>query len=336
MKCISFAVPSYNSEGYLHICLDSLLKGGEDNEIIVVDDGSKDRTGQIADEYQAKYPSIIRVIHQPNGGHGEGINAALKIATGLFFKVVDSDDWAVTDTLLAMTEKIKKENDLPDLFINPFFNCWGDEKTVSLVGFNGIFPAEGKTVGWSEISHLKTGQFFTIHSCMFKTSLLQASGFLLPQHTFYEDNLYIYESLSLVKTVQYSSLPFYCYLLGRPGQSMNRDLGIRRYKDFLTVCQLAFGAYDLYKIPDKDLRRLLYHQIKMIFFTAVIHTNVNKTREAKADFRSFKKAIRASNPRLARKLLGFSSVSCLAWPGFLGRLNSRFVYWCASFRRESN
>lgn len=59
-----------------------------------------------------------------------------------------------------------------------FFNCWGDEKTVSLVGFNGIFPAEGKTVGWSEISHLKTGQFFTIHSCMFKTSLLQASGFL--------------------------------------------------------------------------------------------------------------------------------------------------------------
>lgn len=125
MKCISFAVPSYNSEGYLHICLDSLLKGGEDDEIIVVDDGSKDRTGQIADEYQAKYPSIIRVIHQPNGGHGEGINAALKIATGLFFKVVDSDDWVVTDTLLAMTEKIKKENDLPDLFINPFLQLLG-------------------------------------------------------------------------------------------------------------------------------------------------------------------------------------------------------------------
>ena len=74
-------------------CVDSLLVGGEDVEIIIVDDGSVDDTGKIADEYARKYPSIVRVIHQENGGHGAGLNAGLNHATGLYFKVVDSDDW---------------------------------------------------------------------------------------------------------------------------------------------------------------------------------------------------------------------------------------------------
>ena len=111
MKLLSITVPCYNSEQYMRKCIDSLLPGGEDVEIIIVDDGSHDKTAQIADEYAKEYPSIVKVIHKENGGHGSGVNAGLENATGLYFKVVDSDDWVldtayrkILDTLTELTE----------------------------------------------------------------------------------------------------------------------------------------------------------------------------------------------------------------------------------------
>ena len=93
MKLLSIAIPCYNSEAYMEKCIESLLKGGEEVEILVVNDGSSDRTAEIADTYAEKYPTIIKAIHQENGGHGEAVNAGIRNATGLYFKVVDSDDW---------------------------------------------------------------------------------------------------------------------------------------------------------------------------------------------------------------------------------------------------
>ena len=92
MKLLTVTVPRYNSAEYMEKCVDSLLVGGERVEIIIINDGSKDSTGEIADRYAEKYPSIVRVVHQENGGHGEGINQGLARASGKYFKVVDSDD----------------------------------------------------------------------------------------------------------------------------------------------------------------------------------------------------------------------------------------------------
>jgi len=84
MKIITFTVPCYNSEAYMQHCIESLLPGGEDVEIIIVNDGSKDRTGEIADDYASRYPGIVKAIHQENGGHGEGVNTGLRNASGLY------------------------------------------------------------------------------------------------------------------------------------------------------------------------------------------------------------------------------------------------------------
>lgn len=97
MKYITFTVPCYNSAAYMERCVDSLLIGGEDVEILLIDDGSTDRTGEIADEYERNYPGIVRAVHKSNGGHGSGVNAGLHLATGCYFKVVDSDDWLSED-----------------------------------------------------------------------------------------------------------------------------------------------------------------------------------------------------------------------------------------------
>ena len=93
MKLLSIAIPCYNSQDYMENCIESLLVGGEEVEILIVDDGSSDRTAEIADDYARKYPTIVKAIHQENGGHGEAVNAGIRNATGLYFKVVDSDDW---------------------------------------------------------------------------------------------------------------------------------------------------------------------------------------------------------------------------------------------------
>ena len=97
MKLLSVAIPCYNSEAYMSKCINSLLIGGEEVEIIIVDDGSSDRTAEIADDYAEKYPTIVKAIHQENGGHGQAVNTGIKNATGLYFKVVDSDDWVNQD-----------------------------------------------------------------------------------------------------------------------------------------------------------------------------------------------------------------------------------------------
>ena len=108
MKLMTFTVPCYNSAEYMHICVDSLLKGGDEVKIIIIDDGSKDDTGKIADAYAEKYPNIVRVIHQENGGHGEGINQGIRHANGKYFKVVDSDDWVNENALKAVLHKLNR------------------------------------------------------------------------------------------------------------------------------------------------------------------------------------------------------------------------------------
>ncbi len=107
MKVLSIAIPSYNSEAYMRKCIESLLPGGDFVEILIVNDGSSDNTAAIADEYEEKYPGIVRAIHKENGGHGSAVNAGLAAATGMYFKVMDSDDWADAKSYHTILEFLK-------------------------------------------------------------------------------------------------------------------------------------------------------------------------------------------------------------------------------------
>ena len=123
MKLLSIAIPCYNSEAYMEKCIESLLKGGEEVEILVVNDGSSDRTAEIADAYAEKYPTIIKAIYQENGGHGEAVNAGIRNATGLYFKVVDSDDWVNEEAykqILKTLEELTRGPKTLDMLISNF------------------------------------------------------------------------------------------------------------------------------------------------------------------------------------------------------------------------
>ena len=131
MKYISFAIPCYNSEAYMEKAINSILVGGEDVEIIVVNDGSKDGTQEIAERYQEKYPTIVKAVAKPNGGHGDAVNCGLEHATGKYFKVVDSDDWVDEEALLKVLDTIKG-------FVK-------DESEVDMVIANYVYEKVGMT-----------------------------------------------------------------------------------------------------------------------------------------------------------------------------------------------
>ena len=110
MKLLSVGIPCYNSAAYMANAIESCLVLGDDIEIIVVDDGSrKDNTLEIGKAYEAQYPGIVKCVHQENGGHGEAVNAGLRNATGMYYKVVDSDDWLDEESLCKVIDAFSKD-----------------------------------------------------------------------------------------------------------------------------------------------------------------------------------------------------------------------------------
>ena len=143
-KIITFAVPCYNSAAYMDHCIQTLLSGGDDIEIILVDDGSvKDDTPAICDRYAAEYPDIVKAIHQENGGHGEGVNQGLRHAAGLYYKVVDSDDWldeAALQQVLQQLRRFALTDQLVDLFIANYVYEHVEDNTQKIMGYHNVFP----------------------------------------------------------------------------------------------------------------------------------------------------------------------------------------------------
>ena len=178
-KYLSFVVPCYNSESYMARCIESLLPGGEDVEIIIIDDGSKDKTGEIADAYQKQYPDLVKVIHKENGGHGSGVNAGLACARGVYFKVVDSDDWLDGTAYQKLLEKIRyycKEagggEEKPDLFVCNYVYNHLEQQITRSMGYGNVFPAE-KICHWSETGHFLPSQYLVMHALVYRTEILR-------------------------------------------------------------------------------------------------------------------------------------------------------------------
>ena len=237
MKLLSVAIPCYNSEAYMAKCIESLLTGGEDVEILVVNDGSHDRTAQIAQEYQDKYPTIVKAINKENGGHGSAVNTGIDHATGLFLKVVDSDDWVKESAYKAILEKLREltgSNEVLDMMISNFVYEKEGAKNKKVMRFSHAIPHD-KLFSWNEVGHFHKGQYILMHSVIFRTKLLKECNLRLPEHTFYVDNLFVFEPLPFVKKMYYLDVNFYRYYIGREDQSVNEKVMISRIDQQIRV-----------------------------------------------------------------------------------------------------
>lgn len=261
MKIITFTVPCYNSAAYMKHCIETLLPGGEDVEILLVDDGSTDATAQIADDYAAEYPGIIKAIHQENGGHGEAVNTGIKNASGVYFKVVDSDDWLDVPGMLKVLDVLKKfhseEKDL-DLMICNYVYEHTQDNTSHVVKYKNVFPADC-VFGWEDAGRFKMSQYILMHSVIYRSSLLRECGLALPKHTFYVDNLFVYQPLPYVKKLYYMDIDLYRYFIGRADQSVNEQVMIKRIDQQIRVNKLMI---DFYSGLDMEINKRLDNYMK--------------------------------------------------------------------------
>ena len=330
MKLITFTVPCYNSADYMHICIDSIIAGGGNKvEIIIVNDGSKDSTGSIADGYKEKYPDIIKVVHQENGGHGEGINQGIRNATGKYFKVVDSDDWVGVEELKALIRKLEalEEKSQPDLIVTNYVYYKKDMGADKVITYKNVF-SEGEVIGWEDTKSFNMSQYLTLHSCMFKTEILRASGVVLPKHTFYEDNYYVYAPLPLVEKILYLSLDFYYYLIGRDGQSVGKDMLVKRHMQQVKVSTLVFEEHNLNEIKkeNKILYKRMYHHLRLMMLLATLFTRLNDSEETDRINKEMWDRLMEEEPALAKKLKYMSPAAFINLPGKSGRVICKIGY----------
>ncbi len=258
MKILSVAIPCYNSQKYMRKCIDSLLPGGDEVEILIVDDGSTDETGSIAEEYAAKYPGIVKAVHQENGGHGEAVNAGLRNATGYYFKVVDSDDWVdekhYPQVLQALRGLIGGPDVVDMVVCNYIYDKVGANRK-KVMQYRHQVPV-GEVFEWKDMS-VRKGHYILMHSVIYRTRLLRECHLDLPKHTFYVDNLFVFQPLPSVKKMFYLDLLFYHYYIGREDQSVNEQVMIGRIDQQISVNKQMIDVMASQHGLDKQCRKYM-------------------------------------------------------------------------------
>lgn len=288
MKYISFAIPSYNSEDYMSRAIESILPGGEDVEIIIVNDGSKDGTLQIAREYKEKYPDIIKVVDKENGGHGDAVNYGLANATGKYFKVVDSDDWVDEEALLLILSFLKgleREDKEIDMLVSNYVYEKVGAARKKCIHYRNVLPQD-KIFTWDEIGRFHLDQYILMHSVIYRTSMIKLSQMTLPKHTFYVDNIYVYYPLPHVRKIYYMDVDFYRYFIGREDQSVNEKVMISRVDQQIFVTKTMIDMYHLRDISSRKLRHYMVNYLAIMMTVSSIllirskkQENLEKKRE---------------------------------------------------------
>ena len=327
MKLLTVAIPCYNSQEYMKHAIESALVGGEDIEILIVDDGSQDDTAKIADEFEAQYPGIIRAIHQENGGHGEAVNAGLRNAKGLYYKVLDSDDWLDRDALLCVMDQLRqmvKEGNMVDMFLANYVYEKEGAKHKRVMRQTG-FPKD-QIFTWSDVRHFYKGHYILMHSVIYRTKLLRECGLELPKHTFYVDNIYVYKPLPHVRTMYYMDVDFYRYFIGREDQSVNEKVMISRIDQQIRVNKIMIDDVDLNKVSNYKCRHYMINYLEIITVVTTVMLLRSGTEENLEKKRELWRYIKNKDIGLFHRLRNGIMGQTMNLPGRSGRKISVAAY----------
>lgn len=227
MKQLTVSIAAYNVEAYLEKCLGSFAdpRLADGLEVLIVNDGSTDRTVEIAAEYVAKYPTIFRLIDKKNGGHGSTVNAGMREATGRYFRVVDGDDWVNTENMVTLLARLAEIDS--DMVVD-------QRRTVHMITGEErpeLLPAGtpfDKAVPFLEYSSAEYCDYYNLHTVMIKTALLREHGVELREGIFYVDYEFILKATARCADVTFLDLDIYRYLIGNVNQSVDSQNYVRR------------------------------------------------------------------------------------------------------------
>ena len=330
-KLITFAVPCYNSAAYMDHCVETLLAAGEDAEIILVDDGStRDDTPAKCDAWAEKHPGIIRAIHQENGGHGEGVNQGIRNARGIYYKVVDSDDWVDVDALHQVLDKLRqftRDGKPIDLMIANYVYEHVEDNTQRAVNYRNVFPV-GRVFNWKHIGRFKPGQYLLMHSVIYRTQILRDCQLELPKHTFYVDNIFVHDPLPHVKNNYTMHEDLYRYFIGRADQSVNESVMMGRVDQQLRVNYHMIDCWNLREVAKKDKRlaKYMYNYLAIMMTISSIFLTMEGSPESLGKRTALWEYLRTVDKGLYTRMRYFSIPAATNLPTLPGRKLSVGLY----------
>ena len=297
-KILTITIPSYNVEAYIAAALDTMVTINNLDllEILVVNDGSKDNTVAVAQQYVDKYPNSVRIIDKENGGHGSTINAGIREATGKYFKVVDGDDWVDSVALQNLLDFLKDHD--ADLIINPCNRVFMyDNQRKKLLVELSPETKYGEVISYEDALKYM-GELQQMHMTTYRTAILKENNIKISEKMFYVDNEYkIYPSIYL-KTAIILKDVLYQYRLGREGQSVAPESLI---KNRFMLEQVTLNCLTFFSQKNQQMLSILRGAInlrlnKMIHLrtqTAFLQEN---SQQAKTELKAFLNKVKKTNP----------------------------------------
>lgn len=306
-KTVSFIIPSYNVEKYLKKCLQSFLdqKILGDIEVIIVDDGSKDKTASIAGDFIERYPQTFRLIRKDNGGHGSAINVGTNAASGKYLKVVDADDWVVTENLALFVRKLKSCES--DVVLTPYHQVDMDmgEKTIwkmYLEEYERNYTLEDVVANWKSFDRC-----LAFHGICYNRLFYQKHRYELPEKIFYEDHEYTTIPCSYATSIYPIDIFLYQYMVGNAEQSVSVINRLKRMSHVEKVTEDLIRHYNNHAEFSEAAKEYIYKKTEGVilsYYVAGCIMNPKKT-EGRKDCIRYNEMIRAMNSefynRVSRK-----------------------------------
>lgn len=284
-KIVSFIIPSFNVEKYLNVCLSSFLDQNVmmDIEVIIVDDGSKDKTAEIAKEFVDKHPEVFRLIQKENGGHGSAINVGTASATGKYLKVIDADDWVVTGNLGLFIEKLKVCDS--DVVLTPYHevDMITGEKTIWKMFLNEYeknYTLEDVVNNWKAFDRC-----FAFHGICYNREFYQKHRYELPEKIFYEDHEYTTIPCSYAESIYPIDVFLYQYLIGNAEQSVSVTNRLKRTSHVEKVTEDLIRHYNNQKDFSDAAKEYIFKKTEGVilsYYVAGCIMNPNKSEGRKA------------------------------------------------------
>lgn len=254
LKLLTLTIAAYNVEDYLEDTLSSLYKSKflDEFEVLIIDDGSKDKTSEIGKKYENLAPQTFKYISKENGGHGSTINKGIELATGKYFKVIDGDDWVNTEAFDQFI--IKLDNADTDLVLTEHVGVYPDKKEpIEMVHDlkEGIVYSLSTPLDFS----------VSLHTISVKTDLLRKNNVHILENVFYDDAEYVIWSIYVSNTFTYYNLPVYMYRKGNENQSASKQNMIKNIEMQKTM------AYRLVSLDNDFIKQINNNKQQIILKT---------------------------------------------------------------------
>lgn len=232
-KLLSIVIPVYKVEDYIRKCIESLIVPDKEQlellDIVIVNDGTPDNSAIIAKEYEAKYPSVIRVIDQENRGHGGAWNHGTELAVGKYLFYLDSDDWFDTEELSKLIDYLKTADTDMVMMDDTTYEAATDTYRINTRKHGELTPEvvyDADKFDWLGTGH---GWNMTYaHDTVYRTTLLQQFMPLFCEHVMYDDVSLQGIPIAIAKDFIYTKRNVYRYYIGREGQSFDPKVRAKR------------------------------------------------------------------------------------------------------------